>query len=497
MDSWVYDVEVGDWTACPIYYIVSSGWVIQQILFILHEKKSVISVDTMDATRLKVILTIIILLVGVMIPFMLTSSDDVEADIATGMAIDFDDMDVSWVDMNLEQFDSGWMALEYACQLKSYSLTMDSNGDVLEIKGVYSNSDKSWSYWGIKSGSTTWKLIDSSSNPKDYTVTSWAYRSEGEVPTVAVDVLGNCIYGFPKANSIVSLSASTTEILGSLNAASAVVGVDMYSDYPDSIMDGRNNGSISIVGDYVGPSFELIMECEADLIIGDDSNSSQAGVCERLLANGRSAILLYDGENLNTVLKNIYIVGVVSGRQAAASTVLSDISGVIDTVLGSIDADPGVSDKKTLVTLSPDKSPYVSGLGTYISDTLADVHGLNVITDAEGWMKINAEAIADSNPAKIIIIVSAYDGVVYDYNEMMASLSPEWKSTDAYKSGEIYLIQDEAANLLQRCSPRIAQLVELLGVIIQPDTFGGSISKTIGDDYEDYLVYSKDMGYNL
>ncbi len=451
----------------------------------------------MDTTRTKVIFTMLILLFGILMPFVLTVSDDVDSDVPTGMAIDFDDMDVSWIDMDMEQFDSGWRALEYACQFKSYSLMMDSDGNVTEINGVSADSDSKWSYWGIEPGSVTWRSIDSSSDPKDYTVTAWAYRSEGEVPTVAVDALGNCIYGHPKADSIVSLSASATEILGSLDAVSAVTGVDMYSDYPDSIMEGRENGTISIVGDYVGPSFELIMACEADLIIGDDSNSSQAGVCEKLLANGRSAILLYNGENLDTVLKNIYIVGVVSGRSDTSSAVLSDIRGVIDTVLGAIGSDPNVTEKRTLVTLSPDKSPYASGLGTYISDALADVYGVNVISDAEGWMKLNAERIADSNPEKIIIIVSSYDGVSYDYDSMMASMSPEWQTTDSYRNGEVYLIQDEAANLLQRCSPRIAQLTELLGAIIQPDTFGVTIPKTIGDDYEDYLVYSKDMGYNL
>ena len=450
----------------------------------------------MDLTRLKVILTIIILSIGVLMPFFWISSDHDESNGARGIAIDFDDMDVSWIDMNMEQFDSGWRALEHACQIKSYPLIMDSHGNVTGINGIHSTSDKKWTYFGIESGSIVWKVIDPNSDPKDYTVTSWAYRSEGQNPTVAVDALGNCIYSHPVAHSIVSLSASTTEIIGSLNAASSVVGVDMYSDYPDSIVAGRNDGSISIVGDYTGPSFELVMACEADLIVGDDSNSGQASVCERLLANGRSAILLYDGVDLDTVMKNIYITGIVSGRHDAALSVISDIREALESVFEDLSANPDLKDKNTLITLSADKSPYASGLGTYISDSLNHVHGKNVITDAEGWMKINDEKIADSNAEKIIIIVSEYDGIVYDYDEMLASLSDNWKITPAFKNGEIYLIQDEAANLFQRCSPRIAQLVEILGLIMHPEMFDGSVPKVIGDDYENYLVYTKDMGYN-
>lgn len=451
----------------------------------------------MNATKSKVIATVLILSIGVLLPFAFYTTDEDSASYAPGIAIDFDEMDVDWVHMDLHQFGSGWRALENACWIRSYSLTLDPEGNIDEINGVASGPERSWGYWGVPAGTTVWERIGSNSDPKDYVVTAWAYRAQGETPTVAVDALGQCIYGHSKANSIVSLSASATEILGSLEAIPSVVGVDEYSDYPQSVMEGRMEGSISVVGDYKGPSFELILSCKPDLVIGDDSNGSQADVCRKLISNGTNTILLYKGENLDTILRNIYIVGVVSGRAETAETVLTDISMAIETLLDIIGTSPHSTYEGALVTLTPDKSPYASGTNTYISDMLYEVGGFNVMDDMEGWNRITSEMIANANPSKIIIIISVYDGKTYDYDDVLASMEPEWKSTDAFKKGEIYIVQDGAANILQRCSPRVAQLMEILSLILQPDAFGSHIPKVIGDDYQNSLVYTKDLGYDL
>ena len=453
--------------------------------------------NTMDATKLKVTLTISILCVGLLLPFIFHDYGGEEDDSIQGIVIDFSDMRATWVDVDLDIYDTGKRALEYACSVESYALSFDSDGNVETINGYVSDSTKTWTYWGILKGTTTWKQIGSDSDPADYTVTSWAYRSEGEIPTVAVDALGNCIYGHKRANSIVTMSASATEIIASLDATDSLVGVDQYSDYPKSVVDGRNDGTISVVGDYIGPSFELVMKCRADLVIGDDTDNSQSGVCRRLIQNGTPTVLLYDGVGIDDILNNIYIAGVVSGRAIEAVAVIDDIRDVLDTVSTMMASDPSVSDQKVLVTLSPDVSPYASAQDTYISDTLEYVKGKNVLDNADGWMKINSEFIADSEADKIIILVSKYDGKDYDYEEMLADLSEEWKRTPAYNNGEIYLVEGEAADLMQRCSPRVAQLVELLARMIQSSTFGAPfIVNEIGDDYTSYLNFSKDLSYD-
>ena len=122
--------------------------------------------------------------------------------------------------------------------------------------------------------------------------------------------------------------------------------------------------------------------------------------------------------------------------------------------------------------------------------------GSNILSGMDGWVHVNSEVISKGNPQVIIVLNSSVDGTL-DYGSMLENMSAEWKSTDAYKNGRVYLLTDDAADMAQRPSPRVAQLAELVARIIQPDVFTDiDMPKVIGNDYRDYLVYSENMDFN-
>ena len=84
---------------------------------------------------------------------------------------------------------------------------------------------------------------------------------------------------------------------------------------------------------------------------------------------------------------------------------------------------------------------------------------------------------------------------IENYDFIMANLPEEWKSTDAYKDGKIYMVCGSAADLMQRPSTRLAQATELVGRIFHEDSFPDKITipKFFGNEYTNYLTYSKTL----
>lgn len=451
----------------------------------------------MDATKFKVTITVILLTIGIILGVTLSIPDDITVKQSNGVVIDFGDRVVTWTNADTNVYDSGTELLDYACDHNGYAYAIDPDNHVTDINGTVETDTRSWAYWGIVEGESDWKKIDPTSDPRDYVVTSWAYCSSDEVPAVGVDALGNSIYGYPRTYSVVSMSPSVTEILGSIGATVPIVGVDMYSDHPSSIKGRVNSGDISIIGGYTNPSFELVMKCNADMVIGDGSQYVHSEVCKKLIKNGSSAVLLYDGTDIESILDNIFIVGRVMGYNLAADSVLMDIEDAMGNIVHRIYSSSESKTQDVLIALSGDKAPWAAGSDTYASNCLDLVKAENILSDNSGWVHISSEVIAKGNPSKIIVVAGDYRATESDYEALLRNLSPEWKSTDAYKNGEIYLICESAASMASRSSPRIAQVMELFGRFIQSDVFTDlEIPKYVGDNYTDYLTYTKQYSYD-
>ena len=151
-----------------------------------------------------------------------------------------------------------------------------------------------------------------------------------------------------------------------------------------------------------------------------------------------------------------------------------------------------VDGSSVMVSLSSDPSPWVAGNYTYVNDIIEKLNSDNVFGGTNGWSNITAESIHQKNPGCIIVIGSdTYSASEYD--TMIANLSSEWKSTDAYANGRIYLLSDDMGLLASRAGPRFIQLMEIMCQIVTPDAYADPIPKAIGDDYHNYLYLTGGM----
>lgn len=417
---------------------------------------------------------------------------------AQGTVIDYGDRNTLWTDADLSQFSAEIDLLNYACEVNGLSLSLGDDGTIIELDGVANTDDREWGLWVIYPGSTDWVKLDApyDQDPSQFVISSWSYVEDGDEPTVAVDYSGNPIYGYQQKYRVVSLSPSITEILGSIKAENIIVGVDTYSDHPSSVVEGTESGSIALVGTYSSPSFELIMGTNPDVVFADSSQRSHTNMANQLRSSGVDAVLLYPGEDLESIMDNIFIVGTVINYELAADEVISDIYGVIDQLAEKVYTPTAGGNVDVMISLEPDISPWVSGSSTYISSIASLFNSTNVFSGWDGWVHVTSDRIPFANPDKIIIITSEYSATQEEYDHLYDNLPAQWKDTDAWRNGEVYVICEGAADMVQRFGPRAAQVSELVAMILHPDAFDTALPKIIGDDYEQYLTYSSYMSYD-
>lgn len=450
-----------------------------------------------DRSRLTV--SAVLVLAGIVLAAVAgTLVTEAETSQAQGTVIDFGDRDTVWTDAELDSFSTESDLLAYACEQSNLTLRLDDDGSILELGGIENTGTAEWGLWVVYPGSLEWVHLDApyDQDPTEFTVSSWSYVEEGDEPTVAVDYSGNPIYGYQQKLRAVSLSPSITEILGSVKAENIIVGVDSYSDHPQSVVDATQDGSITIVGTYTSPSFELIMGTNPDVVFADSSQRSHSNMVSQLRDSGIDSVLLYPGEDLESIMDNIFIVGKVLNYEMAAEEVIRDTYDVIDILAGLVFTPEAGGNQDVMISLEPDISPWVSGGDTYMSSIAELFNSTNVFREWTGWVHITSDRIPYSNPSKIIVITTEYDATQEEYDYLYQNLPAQWKDTDAWRDGEVYMICEGAAEMVQRFGPRTAQVAELVAMILHPDAFGTEVPRFVGDDYVDYLDYSRYMSYD-
>ncbi len=448
--------------------------------------------------QLKTKLTFAIVLIGIVVAVVFAmNTTEATQNHATGILIDFEEYDVTWYEADVIVNKDPVKLLEDACEENGYPLTIDSKGKVIEINGIENNSTDTWDLWYVANGgSTEWVRSDSYDiDTSQYAIVAWAYRSEGEVPTVAVDLTGVCIYGYGQSHRIITLSPVATETVASLNAGNIIVGTDFYSNYPDDINNRKVTGEITVTGTYTDPNYEIVVKLNPDMIVGDGSQFNQIQLCKTARSSFNS-VVLYSGEDIQTIFDNTYITSVAIGYDLAFDMVKENDDEALEEIDRTLNTVPH-SDKKVMVALSTDVAPYVAGDNTYINDMLETVYVRNAFSSLDNWSHISTEMIALYNPDIIIIVTDQYEATQAEWDIMYENLYDTWKATDAYKTGEIYLLTGSSTDLASRSSPRFPQMVELLGEICYPNAYNlESMPKYLGDNYLDYLVYTKYLGYN-
>lgn len=282
-------------------------------------------------------------------------------------------------------------------------------------------------------------------------------------PTVALDVYGTPI-AFPASapQRIVSLTPSSSEILGALHLAGRVVAVDFYTTYPADI------ASLPKISDANGKyNVEQIVGLKPDLVLSDGAlTKTYDPQLEKL---GLHVVDL-QSTALTQILQKILLIGRLTFTENTAQAVVNQLQQQINQIKATVS---GTAAPKVLLEVddrAPGK-PYVFGGGSFGDELLQDANAVNIFhsnSSNGSYPQVTDEAIISANPQFVILT----EDPRYGGNPDAVYKRPNWNSIDALKSHHVYHIN---ANIMQHPSQRLVDGLRCLAQIIHPDKFSGAL----------------------
>lgn len=277
-------------------------------------------------------------------------------------------------------------------------------------------------------------------------------------PTAGVvDDLGRSVNIEEIPQRIVSLAPANTEILFALGLGEKVVGVTDHCNYPPEAVDKEK------VGGFSTPAIEKIIALQPDLILAADIHKEE--VIADLEERGLTVFALVP-ENLDGVLRDIQVVGEITGKEEEASELVNQMENRIKAIT---DKTKDLQERPRVFYITWHDPLWTSGSGTFIHELIEKAGGVNIFQDVTEHKAVDIELVIARNPE--VIIACTGHGEARDEPFGWAKSEPRLGATEARKNQKVYQID---ADLVSRSGPRIVDALEWLAYFIHPEIFGES-----------------------
>lgn len=204
---------------------------------------------------------------------------------------------------------------------------------------------------------------------------------------------------YANSTRIVSLSASTTEIISSLGGESLLVGVDLSSNFPKEV------SSLPKVGYMRTLSIEGILSLKPQIVIGTEEAGPKSTL-EQLQKANVKLLILDEKYNFESVVNKINQIGKFIGKEKEAK-ILSN------SVLNEYKSLPfRKSNIKVLFLYSRNaNSIFISGKNTAAHHMIELSGAKNAITDFSDYKQLTPESLAIANPDFILMPEGSVKGL--------------------------------------------------------------------------------------
>ncbi|MBT3190550.1 MAG: ABC transporter substrate-binding protein [Anaerolineae bacterium] len=272
-----------------------------------------------------------------------------------------------------------------------------------------------------------------------------------------VDGLGNTLEFTEYPQAIVSISASTTEVLFAIGAGDQVVGRDEYSLYPEEALEVTSIGAL-----WEELPAEAILALEPDLIVAAEIISE-----EQVLALQELGLNVYwqanptDYEGLWQNLRNF---GMLTGHEEETETLIVDLEARVEIVQEKIATSSFLPSVFYELDATDPANPWTTGSGTFIDYIITTAGGTNAASELEGdYAQIGSEALIAINP-DVILLADAPYGVT---PEAVLERSG-WDVIAAVAENALYPIDP---NMMSVPGPRLVDALEETAKLLHPELF--------------------------
>ncbi len=280
-----------------------------------------------------------------------------------------------------------------------------------------------------------------------------AETNETEFPLTVTDATDNELTFEKKAEKIVSVLPSNTEIAFALGLDDEIIGVTSLDNYPEEAAEKETVGDFQI-------NVEKVISLEPDVVLADESVDEAA--LDQIRDADIQVLVVKTAENFEEVYDAIHLIGKVTDTTEQADQIESDMKEKLASLSDKV---AEVENPKSVyVEISPAPETYTAGKNTFINTILEKINAENSAGDLEGWPQVNEEAVLEMNPD---IIITTYGNYVDDPIKEITDRE-SWSDLTAVKNKEIYDVNED---LVSRPGPRLVEGAEELAKAIYPDLF--------------------------
>ena len=455
----------------------------------------------MDAVRSKLIISaavIIVMIAGV----GLVGTTSAEDDPVEGMMIDFGYWDVSWIEMKFQEGMDGYDALRAACAIAGYKVVFREDGSISSINGQSNLENISWGMYVTGDGGKWVAAEPMEIDASDHRLLCFSRSTGADTAMPGTDGTGFSYYDYARDGMsasageplrIVTLAPSVTETICAVGGFQYIIGTDLYSNYPQEIVDGRSDGTIAVTGGYTDPNYEYIVRLAPDIVFCDGGAGEHLSMADKLRKAGVNCVVLYGAVETDSLLKNLWICASALGFPENGNAYIKDVKEAINNICRI----PDLTGRTVFVSLGVSESPYTAGSGTYVTSMIESLGAVNIFSDSRSWFMVDKEAVYDRQPDVIIIIYDSEEiKTQRQYRSLLNGLNDVWKRTPAFLNGDVYIFSGDAASLLSRPGARLPEALELMAKILDPDAFAAADpTDTIGVKYYNNGYNDGDNGY--
>ncbi len=239
---------------------------------------------------------------------------------------------------------------------------------------------------------------------------------------------------------IVSLLPSLTETVCALGQCARLVGVDRYSNWPDSVK------ALPRMGGGIDPNIESIVAQKPDLVL---LAGSTRGV-ERLQALGVMVLRLEPRTHADVQRVLRTVADVLGLPQAEGERVWREIDAGVQAAVQSL----SVQARRQRVYFEVSPAPYGASESSFIGETLQRMGVGNILPASLGpFPQINPEFVVRAQPDVIM---------AGDSSRASMLQRPGWPQMRAVREGRLCVFTPGQADMLVRAGPRMAEGARLM-----------------------------------
>ncbi len=245
---------------------------------------------------------------------------------------------------------------------------------------------------------------------------------------------------------IVSMLPSLTESVCAMEQCQRLVGVDRYSNFPDSLKN------LPKLGGGMDPNIEAIVALKPDVVLVSGKSRSS----ERLEALGIKVVALETKTHAD-VKRVLSVLGALLGVPDAQGA--DKVWRIIDSSVSAAAQSMPAKAKTARVYFEVSRGPYAAGESSFIGETLTRLGVKNVVPAKLGpFPRLNPEYVVRANPDVIMI---------GNRSMVNAQAYPGWNSIKAVRTNRVCVFGVGDSDVVVRPGPRMAEAARLMAKCLE------------------------------